>query len=214
MEREIAEVAPPKARGRTSARSRPPTEALAESRGHLAWIDEGASEAFVADGLVYVAPASASIGRDGFRRGARWEGDIVDWHERRRREQSDRASEEAEPTPRPREPMHDPVHEVLDAARRILARDQAAGHELDDPRRGSFGDRKVFVSALWDDVGARLGMSLDEFKRWLVQEHRAQRLTLARADLVAAMDTKTIARSDIVADGARFNFVVVEPKTR
>jgi len=73
---------------------------------------------------------------------------------------------------------------------------------------GRFGDRKVFVSALWDRVGAELGMSLAEFKAWLVAQHRAGTLRLARADLVAAMDPKLVASSEIRIPGAEFHFVV------
>ncbi len=73
---------------------------------------------------------------------------------------------------------------------------------------GRFGDRKVFVSALWDRVGEELGMSLAEFKLWLVAQHRAGTLRLARADLVAAMDPELVARSEIRVQGAEFHFVV------
>ncbi len=73
---------------------------------------------------------------------------------------------------------------------------------------GRFGDRKVFVSALWQRVGRKLGMSLAEFKVWLAAQHRAGSLQLARADLVAAMDPKLVASSEIQDRGAEFHFVV------
>jgi len=78
---------------------------------------------------------------------------------------------------------------------------------------GRFGDRKVFVAALWQRVGRKLGMSLDEFKRWLFSQHRAGALQLARADLVAAMDPKLVANSEIRVPGAEFHFVV-DPEPR
>lgn len=78
---------------------------------------------------------------------------------------------------------------------------------------GRFGDRKVFVSALWRRVRRKLGMPLEEFKQWLFSQHRAGALQLARADLVAAMDPKLVASSEIRVPGAEFHFVVdPEPK--
>ena len=74
--------------------------------------------------------------------------------------------------------------------------------------QGRFGDRKVFVSALWRRVRRKLGMSLDEFKQWLFSQHRAGWVQLARADLVAAMDPKLVASSEIRVPGAEFHFVV------
>jgi hypothetical protein len=78
---------------------------------------------------------------------------------------------------------------------------------------GWFGDRKVFVSAVWDQLRrdprwARLGLA--GFKADLVAAHRAGELALARADLVAAMDPALVAASEIAVDGASFHFVVKE----
>ena len=81
-------------------------------------------------------------------------------------------------------------------------------------RDGWFGDRKVFVSALWDELCKRpawAALALDDFKARLLVAHRAGALTLARADLVAAMDPALVAASEIAADGASFHFVVKEP---
>jgi hypothetical protein len=81
-------------------------------------------------------------------------------------------------------------------------------------RDGWFGDRKVFVSALWDELRkhpAWAALALDDFKARLLAAHRAGALTLARADLVAAMDPALVAASEIAADGASFHFVVKEP---
>jgi hypothetical protein len=62
--------------------------------------------------------------------------------------------------------------------------------------RGRFGDRKVFIAALWDQIGISLGMSLPDFKRWLLEQFFAGRLVLERADLVAAMPEDLVARSE------------------
>jgi hypothetical protein len=78
---------------------------------------------------------------------------------------------------------------------------------------GRFGDRKVFVSAVWGELQRKprwAGLTLDELKARLVAAHRAGQLALARADLVAAMDPALVAASEIVTDGARFHFVVKE----
>jgi hypothetical protein len=79
---------------------------------------------------------------------------------------------------------------------------------------GRFGDRKVFVSAVWHELHkdpAWSQLALDELKPLLAAAHRAGQLVLARADLVAAMDPELVACSEIASDGARFHFVVVEP---
>jgi hypothetical protein len=81
---------------------------------------------------------------------------------------------------------------------------------------GRFGDRKVFVSALWHELRNDprwSALTLDELKARLVAAHRAGELTLARADLVAAMDPELVAASEITADGASFHFLVKEALT-
>jgi hypothetical protein len=81
---------------------------------------------------------------------------------------------------------------------------------------GWFGDRKVFVSAVWDQLRREprwAGLGLAGFKADLVAAHRAGQLTLARADLVAAMDPALVAASEIAVDGASFHFVVKERAT-
>ncbi len=80
---------------------------------------------------------------------------------------------------------------------------------------GAFGDRKVFISAVWDELRQRptwSTLSLDEFKRRLVSAHQAGDLVLARADLVAAMDPALVAASETLADGASFHFIVREDR--
>lgn len=78
-----------------------------------------------------------------------------------------------------------------------------------DPR-ARMGDRKIFISDIWDVASAdpEIGdMGEKEFKRRLVEAHRAQRLILSRADLVSAMDPEHVRRSETVTDGATFHFV-------
>ena len=78
---------------------------------------------------------------------------------------------------------------------------------------GVFGQRKVFISAVWEQLhrsGRWSTMPLDEFKRRLLEEHRAGSLELSRADLVAAMDGRLVADSETLANGASFHFIVRE----
>jgi hypothetical protein len=78
---------------------------------------------------------------------------------------------------------------------------------------GWFGDRKVFVSAVWNQLRRDprwAELALPEFKARLVAAHKAGELELARADLVAAMDPALVAASEIAADGASFHFLVQE----
>ncbi len=69
-----------------------------------------------------------------------------------------------------------------------------------------FGDRKVFLAAILpEDAGERAEMldALDACRR-------AQLLTFARADLVAAMDPEMVAESEWQHPaGATFHFLVV-----
>jgi hypothetical protein len=99
------------------------------------------------------------------------------------------------------------------------------------PRAARFGDRKVFISALWPVVleldaktgGFRTdGCTLEDFKDWLLRGRLLTRddtdrvsplVVLARADLVAAMDPGMVAASETAADGATFHFVV-DPGSR
>ena len=73
---------------------------------------------------------------------------------------------------------------------------------------GRIGDRKVFISSLYDAVSGSIGMDLPSFKRWLLDQHRSRRLVLTRADFVSAMDSKKVARSETRTDGAMFHFVI------
>jgi hypothetical protein len=81
-------------------------------------------------------------------------------------------------------------------------------------REGVFGDRKVFISTVWDALRRRPAWSvltLDDFKARLVSAHRAGDLALGRADLVAAMDPALVASSETTTDGASFHFIIREP---
>lgn len=74
-----------------------------------------------------------------------------------------------------------------------------------------FGDRKIFISALWRAASkdSRLeGMSFEGFKKALLAAHRERLISMARADLVAAMDEGAVAASEFEADGATFHFVI------
>ncbi|MBA3538218.1 MAG: hypothetical protein H0T79_01195, partial [Deltaproteobacteria bacterium] len=77
-------------------------------------------------------------------------------------------------------------------------------------REGVFGDRKVFISTVWDVLRHRPAWSsitLEDFKARLVTAHRAKQLELARADLVAAMDPALVAASETTTEGASFHFI-------
>ncbi|MBX3160667.1 MAG: hypothetical protein KF773_32170 [Deltaproteobacteria bacterium] len=89
----------------------------------------------------------------------------------------------------------------LDAVRELAGR----------ARAGTFGERKVFIAAVWHELRRAPGyaaLSLGDFKARLVAAHRAGELALARADLVAAMDPALVAASETTTDGASFHFIV------
>lgn len=85
--------------------------------------------------------------------------------------------------------------------------------EPGDGAKGRFGDRKVFIAALWRQLRtspAFEGMTLPEFKERLVEANQKRLLVLARADLVSAMDSKEVAESEWEApDRSRsYHFVI------
>jgi hypothetical protein len=78
---------------------------------------------------------------------------------------------------------------------------------------GRFGDRKVFISAVWRtlrDDPLCVGMKPDEFKAQLVNAHRAGLLILHRADLIGAMDAKEVQASETRYLNATFHFIESE----
>jgi CheY-like chemotaxis protein len=77
--------------------------------------------------------------------------------------------------------------------------------------RGRYGARKVFIAAIWRHLQGSpelRGMTESEFKRELVAANRFGGITLARADLVGAMDRQEVAQSEIEDRGATFHFVL------
>lgn len=107
---------------------------------------------------------------------------------------------EQPPKPAPRKDWTDA--ELIAAVHNATARVSAPGR---------FGTDRIFVSALWKelDEGAGFpGLTLDSFKKRLFEANRTQQLTLARADLVAAMDRREVAASEIRNLNATFHFVI------
>jgi hypothetical protein len=95
-----------------------------------------------------------------------------------------------------------------------LAADVEPDPNPDGRARGRFGDRKVFIAALRRALRATQYANLPHtaIDELLFRAHREQLLVLARADLVSAMDPDELRDSEIVVDGARFHFVIVEPR--
>ena len=80
------------------------------------------------------------------------------------------------------------------------------------PAAGRFGADRVFISALWKQLGEdrdALGPNLDAFKTRLLEANRRLALTLARADMPGAMDRAKVAASEIVHLNSTFHFVVL-----
>ncbi len=64
-------------------------------------------------------------------------------------------------------------------------------------KSGRFGDDRVFINRLWKSCGSVFGLDLDDFKKLLWHLHRKDLITLARADLVEAMDPRDVEDSEI-----------------
>jgi hypothetical protein len=73
---------------------------------------------------------------------------------------------------------------------------------------GRYGPQKVFIAAIWDELSSRLDISFEELKQRLLDANRLGFLSLARADLVGAMDPAVVARSEIADANASFHFVI------
>jgi hypothetical protein len=117
------------------------------------------------------------------------------YHHSRRKIKSSSAPAAARGTPPPLpKPLEDPVAVVRRTAEEMGSDGRFYG--------------KVYIAAIWDAVGDQLGMSLAEFKRWLLEQNRRGALVLARGDLVGAMNRQMLARSEIQDRGATFHFVM------
>jgi hypothetical protein len=90
------------------------------------------------------------------------------------------------------------VDDLTSFARRVR---EAALHA----NAGVFGDRKVFISALWRSLDSH--EDLETFKRKLVEANRRGLLHLHRADLVQEMDPAEVAASATPYMDATFHFV-------
>lgn len=81
-----------------------------------------------------------------------------------------------------------------------------------------FGPDKYFISSVYEEWKKHSnninhnGLTLDQFKRWLIEAQRQGYLALARADLVGVMDPSLVQQSETLAnpsdpEGARYHFV-------
>lgn len=103
----------------------------------------------------------------------------------------------------PRAPQADSSGTSDEPLNAFAARISRAARSL---KKGRFGDNKVFIAHVWDALGGS-GLSLDNFKRRLIDAHRANLLVLSRADLVEAMDPNDVAASEARYLNATFHFI-------
>lgn len=78
------------------------------------------------------------------------------------------------------------------------------------PQHEKFYDNKAFIGPLWKASQARSDfpkMTLDEFKKKLVQANQSQLIHLSRADQVADMDRNLVDESETNHLNAQFHFV-------
>ena len=79
-----------------------------------------------------------------------------------------------------------------------------------DPTTVRFGSHKAFIDSVFERFSSgidRPAMELPTFKNKLVAAHRKGLLTLARADLVEAMDPERVAASETRYLNTTFHFV-------
>jgi hypothetical protein len=81
------------------------------------------------------------------------------------------------------------------------------------PEVARFHDDRAFIGSIWEHMRGQVpvgGMSLEDFKDQLVAAHRAGLLRMTRADLVGAMDSDEVQRSEATYLGATFHFVALD----
>lgn len=81
---------------------------------------------------------------------------------------------------------------------------------------GRYGHDSVFISSAWQRLRAQRPyshMSLDEFKRRLIEANRNGELSLVRADLVDDMDPREVELSEIDDGYGTFHFIL-DPAAR
>jgi hypothetical protein len=101
------------------------------------------------------------------------------------------------------EELEEPAFDLESFAREVLSAAAACP-------TGWFGDDRVFISHVRQAYAERPGSRVrdaDAFKRRLVEAHRADLLTLVRADLVEAMDPGDVAASEARYLNATFHFI-------
>lgn len=113
----------------------------------------------------------------------------------KKRAKAKRPPEKSTRSRAPREPLSDAqkVNLVMKAVRGAPRQDRHSGG--------------VYVASAWRRAGKRLGMTLEEFKRWLVKRNAEQALTLVRVDLVDTADPRKLEESYIYDMGATFDII-------
>lgn len=98
---------------------------------------------------------------------------------------------------------------AADKARYSMTRAQVVRDAMTRAQR--FGETKVFISSVWKEMGELTswwGGSLKTFKAWLVDANRSGVLTMARADLVSAMDPELVAASEVTEGVSSWHFIL------
>lgn len=116
------------------------------------------------------------------------------------------------PEPRPTAANTTPSHEISLAG---LA--QMVQRAADTITEGRYGERKVFVSAIWRSLRDDPRFSeieLSDFKHRLAEANGANLIALHRANLVSAMDPQEVEDSEINYLNATFHFVESERSAR
>jgi len=98
-----------------------------------------------------------------------------------------------------------PLLDLADFARQV--RETAESLE-----NGRFGDRKVFINHIWNkmkDNPMCRSLDMPQFKRHLAEANNRELLSLARADLVSAMDPHDVQQSETKYLDDVFHFLVI-----
>lgn len=85
------------------------------------------------------------------------------------------------------------------------------------PAAGRFGERKVYLVAAWEELrraAAWRELPLEDFKVRVLAAHRAGEVSLARADLVGAMDAQQVASSEVTTAAGDVVHFLLSPEAR
>lgn len=71
----------------------------------------------------------------------------------------------------------------------------------------TFGDNKIFISAVYEAMKEEIEVSIEEFKKTLIELNRLGALRLSRSDMSYALDRALVEASETKHMASTFHFI-------